>query len=144
MSKLDAPEFNIPKYITYAPTCFLYVDASVFEEIGFMDEKYFAYYDDTDFVLRAIRKGIKMWYEPSVYLLHKVSTSSGGDTSPFYIYYGNRNKIYFIRKNFKGIKKLFLLFYAMLTRTVFYLKFDKVGKKNLIKGIKDGFKISLS
>lgn len=144
MKKTDAEEYNIPRYITYAPTCFLMVRAEVFNEIGLMDEKYFAYYDDTDFILRAIRKGFKLWYEPSVFLLHKVSSSSGGDSSPFYIYYGNRNKIYFIRKNFSGIKKYFLLFYTLMSRIIFYLKFDTAGRKNLVKGIKDGFNIPVN
>jgi GT2 family glycosyltransferase len=55
----------------------------VIEEIGLMDEKYFAYYDDTDFVLRAIRKGYKLWYEPTIQINHKVSSSSGEIYPPF-------------------------------------------------------------
>src|SRR5436190_19172757 len=62
--KTDAPEYNIAKYITYAPTCFMMVESSVFKNIGFMDAKYFAYYDDTDFVFRACNAGYKMYYEP--------------------------------------------------------------------------------
>jgi GT2 family glycosyltransferase len=140
--KEDGPEFNSPKYITYAPTCFMLIKKEVFEKIGFMDEKYFAYYDDTDFVFRAIAAGIKMFYEPSVYVLHKVS-SSAGTNSPFYVYYSNRNKIYFIRKNFKGINKYFSILYTFFARIVFYFKYDKTRKKKLIEGLRDGFKIPI-
>lgn len=143
MRQEDHPKYNIEKYVTYAPTCYLWVSAEVFSRIGFMDEKYFAYYDDTDFVLRAVIAGYKIWYEPSLDILHKVSSSSGGDNSPFYIFYGNRNKIYFIRKNYSGIRKLYLLIYTILTRSVMYLRFDKVGKQKLVKGIKEGFRIPL-
>lgn len=137
----DAPEFNQEGYITYAPTCFLLVRKEVFDAIGYMDEKYFAYYDDTDFVLRALRQGFQLWYEPSLYLLHKVSSSSGGDFSSFYVYYGNRNKIYFIRKNFSGLHKLWLLAYTLASRFIFYLKYDSANKKQLIKAIRDGFSL---
>lgn len=136
--------FNKAKYVTYAPTCFMMVKAGVFEKIGIMDEKYFAYCDDTDFVYRACKAGYKLFYEPSLTILHKVSSSSGGDNSLFYIYYSNRNKIYFIRKNYKGMHKFFSICYTLLSRTVFYLKFDKQRKHKLVEAIKNGFKIPLN
>jgi len=144
MKVSDHAGLNKPGYITYAPTCFLMVKPSVFLEVGMMDENYFAYYDDTDFILRCTNAGYKLWYEPTLHLFHKVSTSSGGDLSPFYIYYGNRNKIYFIRKHYKGLHRLFLLAYTILSRIVFYIRFDRVGRKKLIEALKDGFRIKVS
>ena len=143
MNQEDGPKYNTAKHITYAPTCFLLVKSEVFNQVGYLDEKYFAYYDDTDFVLRALKSGYQLWYEPTLYLFHKVSSSSGGDNSPFYIYYGNRNKIYFIRKNFKGFSKVLKLLYTLLSRIAFYFKYDKQGKKKLIQSIKDGFQMKL-
>lgn len=145
MKQKDDPQYNVAKYVSYVPTCFLIVQASVIREVGIMDERYFAYYDDTDFLLRAVRKGIKVWYEPSLYINHKVSSSSGGDDSMFYIYYGNRNKIYFIRKNFKGLHKLYLFTYFIIVRFFnYYLRFDAGRKKQLIKAIRDGFKMQIT
>lgn len=141
--KSDEVKYNLPKYITYAPTCFMLIAKEVFEKLGMMDEKYFAYYDDTDFVFRAIRADIKLFYEPSVSILHKVSSSGGGDVSSFYIYYSNRNKIYFIRKNLRGIKRLFALSYTMLSRLVFWFRFNRSGKKDLIRGLKDGCRMKI-
>jgi GT2 family glycosyltransferase len=140
MKQKDTPSLNEAKYVTYAPTCFLAVHRSVVEEIGVMDERYFAYYDDTDFVLRAVKHGFKVWYEPSLYLNHKVSSSSGGDDSLFYIYYGNRNKLYFIKKHYAGLHKLYLFTYYMVVRFLrYYLRFDKERRKQLMKATKEGF-----
>lgn len=139
-NKSDAPEYNVGKYITYAPTCFMLVESSLFKQVGLMDEKYFAYYDDTDFVFRAIKAGYKMYYEPSITVFHKVSSSTGGDSS-FYVYYSNRNKIYFIRKNLKGIVKYFAIFYTFLTRVFYYLRFNKNQRKKLVQALSDGFRI---
>lgn len=136
----DKTKYNIAKHVTYSPTCFMLVKKEVFDATGIMDEKYFAYYDDTDFVLRATRLGYKIWYEPSLELLHKVS-SSVGTNSPFYVYYSNRNKIYFIRKNFKGLQRYFALLYTLISRIVFWLGFDKARKQKLVQGLKDGFKM---
>jgi GT2 family glycosyltransferase len=141
-NKDDAPTYKKGKQITYAPTCFMLISKKVFEQIGVMDEKYFAYYDDTDFVYRATQAGFTMYYEPSVSLLHKVSSSTGGD-SGFYVYYASRNKIYFIRKNLKHIYKVASLLYFFLSRTIFWFKYDSANRKKLIQGIKDGFRLSL-
>lgn len=139
-NKKDEPKYNIAKHVTYSPTCFMLVKKEVFDATGIMDEKYFAYYDDTDFVLRATKLGYKIWYEPSLELLHKVS-SSVGTNSPFYVYYSNRNKIYFIRKNFKGLQRYFALLYTLISRIAFWLAFDKARKQKLVQGLKDGFKM---
>jgi len=136
----DKPKYNIARHVTYSPTCFMLVKKEVFDATGIMDEKYFAYYDDTDFVLRATKLGYKIWYEPSLELLHKVS-SSVGTNSPFYVYYSNRNKIYFIRKNFKGLQRYFALLYTLISRIAFWVGFDKARKQKLVQGLKDGFKM---
>lgn len=140
MNKADGPAFDQAKHCTYAPTCFMLIKKEVVEKVGIMDERYFAYYDDTDFVLRATRLGYPVFYEPSLIIRHKVS-SSAGTNSPFYVYYSNRNKIYFIRKNFKGIRRYFALGYALLSRVAFWLGFDKVRKQKLIQGLKEGFRM---
>src|SRR6187549_1214748 len=105
-----------------------------------MDAKYFAYYDDTDFVFRACNAGYKMYYEPALTVLHKVSSSTGSD-STFYVYYSNRNKIYFIRKNLTGLVKYFAIGYSLFTRIFYYIRFDAVQRKKLIQALKEGFKI---
>lgn len=140
--KDDAPEYNIAKYITYAPTCFMMIESSIFKTVGLMDAKYFAYYDDTDFVFRAIKAGYKMYYQPALTVLHKVSSSTGSNPT-FYVYYSTRNKIYFIRKNLKGIVKYFAICFTVFTRIFYYLWFDKERKTKLIQGLRDGFKVPI-
>jgi GT2 family glycosyltransferase len=120
------------------------IDKKVFEKAGLMDEKYFAYYDDTDFVIRAGKSGYTVYYEPSVYILHKVSSSSGGADSLFYIYYSNRNKIYFARKNLKGLVKYFAISSAVLIRFFYLFRYDRMKRKKLIQAIKDGFRYPVS
>lgn len=138
--KNDAAKYNVSLHCSYAPTCFMLIRKEVFDKVGLMDEKYFAYYDDTDFVLRAGKAGYRIFYEPSLFILHKVSAIAGGE-SPFYIYYSNRNKIYFIRKNFRGFNRYFSLAYTVVSRIAFWLKYDKTKKRKLITGLKEGFKV---
>jgi GT2 family glycosyltransferase len=143
INKIDEANYNKARYITYAPTCFMLIPSPIFDRIGFMDEKYFAYCDDTDFVYRALKNNCKLFYQPTISILHKVSSSSGGDNSLFYIYYSNRNKIYFIRKNYKGLRRFFSICYMLASRIFFYLRFDSLRKKKLVQAIKDGFALPL-
>lgn len=130
-------------FITYSPTCFMSIDNNVFKDVGIMDERYFVYIDDTDFVFRCTNLGIQPRYIPQLEIIHKVSVSSGGDNSIFYIYYANRNKIYFIRKHYSSLLQIVSIGYHIMARSIYYLKFDNAQRKALIKGIKDGFKITI-
>ncbi len=140
----DKNQINKPTIITYAPTCFLLVDASVISVVGLMDENYFCYWDDTDFIFRLIMHGYKLLYDPNVCISHKVSFSTGGDKSPFSVYYNNRNRLYYVRKNNSGLIKIYSIFFILLTRAVRLFQFPKILRSSLIDGLYDGFKIKIN
>lgn len=49
----------------------------VFDAIGLMDEEYFLYYEEVDYLLSAYRKGFYCWYVPSSKVMHAVGASTG-------------------------------------------------------------------
>ena len=140
----DRGQYDVARHTGYAPTCFLLIDSAVFRRIGLMDERYFVYYDDTDFVWRLTRAGIAIQYVPSATVQHKVSTSTGGELSPFTLYYTNRNRIYFIRKNFHGLKRAGALSYALLTRLPQTVRLPWPLAKRLWAGVKDGLALPVN
>lgn len=131
---------KIPKECDYAPTCFLLVHSSVFSDIGMMDARYFAYYDDTDFLYRANQAGnsVRILNEPLVF--HKVSTSTGGGLSLFGAYYLTRNRIFFARKNIEAPYYILSVAFTIVTRLIYPLCRKTPFKiyKAFIKGIFDG------
>ena len=136
------PELNNePAYFDYAPTCFMLISKKVFNAVGLMDEKYFVYYDDTDFIIRATDKKFKIFYMPQLEVFHKVSSSTGGGVSLFSIFYLNRNRIYFIRKNLVFPIKQIAMAYTLATRGLLYLKYKGAERRELAKAIKEGFKL---
>lgn len=138
-NKKDCKAYNKQEFVEYAPTCFMLIPTSVFNQVGIMDSKYFVYYDDTDFIYRTYEKGVKILYVPNLVIYHKVSISTGGETSLFTIYYANRNRIYFIRKHFGLIHPSFIyLFFAFCIK---YIRYNKEQRKALNKAFKDGFSL---
>ena len=91
-----------------------------------MDEVYFVYYDDSDFLWRVRKHHKKLIYVPTSTLYHKVSVSTGGSESSFSIKYSNRNQIFFIKKNFGRFHKWVSL---CLSKVLFETKEYKLHRK---------------
>ena len=58
--------------------CAMMIRKEVFEKIGLFDERFFLYFEDSDFCLRARKAGFKIYVEPKSVVLHKCSSSLGG------------------------------------------------------------------
>lgn len=136
----DIGQFDYERRIDFTPTCFVIIRNSVFHKIGMMEEWYFVYYDDTDFMFRALTSGLKIYYFPTTSILHNESSSSGKD-SPVRTYYLVRNQLYFVKKYRSAVIWLCLLAYrlsAVLLKHI-WVRPTKNWKAEL-KGIRDGIK----
>lgn len=120
--------------VTYAPTCCTLIHRSVFEDVGLMDEKYFVYFDDTDFWYRVMKHGKhKMLYINDVTFYHKVGsltkskngTRSNFKFSNFSIEYKVRNRVYYLRKQNTPLSFLNIIWFwfRMNLRFVFSNKY---------------------
>jgi len=139
---IDIGQFEEVKEIDYAPTCCMLIKKEVFDQIGYMDEKYFVYSDDADFCYRALKQNIKLYYLPNAHIWHKVSTSTGGSQSDFSTYYANRNLIYFSKKHSNIFLWIYILgfyqvkFFLKLLLGKFSFKQFKLAQKAYIDGVK--------
>jgi GT2 family glycosyltransferase len=97
---LDNGQFDGVRTITYAPTCCVLIARGVFERVGLMDSRYFVYWDDVDFMYRAVRSGLTIKYLPQSALWHKVGSLTTAAPSQFSIRYSTRNRVYFVQKFF--------------------------------------------
>ena len=83
-----------------ASFCCALVPVAAFRDAGLLDEGFFMYYEETDFIRRAQAKGYRVRYEPSSVIYHRESGASGGGwMTPFKQYYATRNRIYLVRKH---------------------------------------------
>lgn len=81
-------------YVTGAA---MLISSEVFNKIGLFDERYFLYYEDADFCVRAKQVGFKVWYTPHSTVYHKNARSTGLG-SPLQDYYITRNRMLFASK----------------------------------------------
>jgi GT2 family glycosyltransferase len=84
------------------------VRAEVIKKIGLMDERYFLYWEDTDWCERIKQKGWKLTYEPKSIIYHKTSASLGYQSKD-QDYYLTRNAVVFMQKYYWQFLPLSLL-----------------------------------
>ncbi len=144
--KDDSLKFQYDAPIEYAPTCFMIIKAQVFDEVGYMDEDYFVYYDDSDFIWRAVKKHNKfLYYIPASILWHKESYSTGGSVSLFSLRYLSRNRLYFAYKHFNRYQRMILysfIIFHYLVRDIFRMNGEQ--RRVMKKGYAEGYKLSKS
>lgn len=86
----DVGQFNKIEETDFVSGAAMMVKREVFERIGLFDEKYFLYYEDSDFCLRAKEKGFKLVYNPRALVYHKNAQATG---------LGSALQDYFITRN---------------------------------------------
>jgi len=96
--------------------CAMLVQRSVFEQVGVFDEVFYpGYYEDLDFCLRVRRQGLTIQMTPQARLLHKISQSSGGKSSPKVAYLMGRNSGLYFRKHARFWQLPFVLGFRLLS-----------------------------
>ncbi len=117
VDEVDNGQFDEIEETEIATGCCMVIKKEVFNKIGFLDRKYFLYYEDADFGIRAKRNKYKIIYVPTSIIWHKNAGSAGGSGSVLQDYYITRNRLLFgfkyapIRSKLALFKEsLFLLF----------------------------------
>lgn len=96
----DRGQFDTPRRVTFAPLCCTLISSDIFRRIGYLDANYFVYFEDVDFMYRAMKAKCELIYLPNATLRHHVHALTGGRTSEFTFCYNNRNYTYFLLKRF--------------------------------------------
>ena len=96
----DTGQYNKPEYIFGACAGAAFYKKEIFENIGFFDETFFAYYEDIDLSFRAQLAGYKCFYEPKAVCYHKRGGTSSVATHGFQTEMCERNLVLMRIKNY--------------------------------------------
>lgn len=123
-------KYSSDRFCNFASGCCMYVKKEVVEKIGFFDENFFLYLEDSDYSYRAYKAGFKILYAASSKIYHKVSSTTSKNGALLTLYYSTRNRLYFAKKNFGWYYYVFTVLFVI----TFFLKIIsfKERKKALI------------
>jgi len=95
-------------------SCML-IDQKLIDRIGYFDENYFAYQEDSDYCYRAIKNGWKVYYYPKSIVIHEGGTG-GSHSFPFKsIFEWHRSYVMYYFKHFsKDYGIFFNTFYLII------------------------------
>ncbi len=70
---------------------------SAIGQVGFFDERYFLYFEDSDYVQRFLDGDWQVAYVPASQVYHQVSSVVDRESRE-YVYYFARNRVWFMRR----------------------------------------------
>lgn len=139
LDQKDTGQYDKERRIGFATGCCLLLPRAVIERAGLLDERFFLYYEDTEYCFRLRERGIDIWYCPQARLYHKVGASSKGADSPLCAYYIARNWLLCSRLHLGSRYPLFLLYYT-INRAACCILWQFRGKRTLVQATRRGIR----
>ncbi len=135
--KADGPATRMRRLVQTASFCCMLVPARIFDDIGPLDERFFMYYEETDFLRRAVERGYRLVYVPDAVVYHHESASSGGGwMTPFKYYYATRNRLYLVHKYApSAVSYAWFTAYFWSTRAMHAARFALSGQWSLLRAM---------
>ena len=108
----DNGQYDNEKEVFIPSACAALFRRAMLDEVGFFDEDFFAYCEDTDLGLRARLAGWKTRSVPGAVVYHHYS-ATGGRYTPFKVFLVERNHLWAAIKNFPLSMLALLPFYEL-------------------------------
>jgi GT2 family glycosyltransferase len=96
--ELDEGQYEVREEVFGACGAAVLYRRTMLEDVGYFDETFFSYYEDTDLSWRMRLRSWKILYEPEA-VVHHVHAGSSGEWSPFFTFHVDRNRLFMILKN---------------------------------------------
>lgn len=94
----DAGQFSQPMHSDWISGCAILVRRSVIEQVGMLDARFFYYWEEVEWCLRARRAGWGIVMAPAARLWHK-GVQQDYQPKPSVTYYGTRNRLMMLKKH---------------------------------------------
>ena len=139
--KAEAEWISVP----FLSGCGLLLRSQAIRQVGELDEGYFLYFEDADYIQRLLAAGYQAAYVPGVTLLHEVSASIDR-RSALHTYLYARSRIYFMRRWARWYHlTVFLFFTAFIKLPGAFLVFGLLHRRPhqalaFFRGCLDGFR----
>lgn len=154
LGEVDNGQYDKEEIVDFTPMCCVLMKKEVFDEIGLLDEKFFTYYEDTDYFYRVKKYSKhKLYYITHTIFYHKVgqlTKSKNGNLhkykfGDFHIRLTTRNRVYYHLKQRTLLSYFNILYFYIWINAKFFIsdRYNKNFKTWLLiqKAFLDGFKV---
>ncbi len=96
LDAVDRGQFGtVPREVDFVSGCAMLVRRDVPERIGLLDERFFLYYEEVEWCVRARRAGFRILHVPQAKVWHRIAPQAQAE-SPTVHYYMTRNRLLFL------------------------------------------------
>lgn len=130
--------------VDFVTGCAILSKAVVLKQVGMLDERFFAYYEETEWCMRARRAGFLIVNVPTAKIWHKIPLDKR-DSSPLVHYYMTRNRLLFLKATGAGKSAWFYTLLAEYLRTILSWslhpkwRHKKLHRKMMFRAVEDAF-----
>jgi GT2 family glycosyltransferase len=134
-----------PRTVDFVTGCAMLVRRAALEQVRLLDERFFAYYEETEWCVRASRAGFKIVHAPLAHIWHKISPATQAD-SPLVHYYMTRNRLLFLKATRAGLRAWFHTLFTEYLRILIgwsvrpKWRSKKAQRKAMIQAIYDAWR----
>lgn len=135
------PEDEHPRPTEFVCGCSMLISRQALDMVGELAECYAPFYgEDAEYSLRVREAGLPVIYAPRAAVYHQVGGTVGpARESPQVTYSQNRHRVFFVRRNYRGAKKVVALGYLLATKPARALVEVLRGEPKLGRAIFMGF-----
>ena len=146
------PNLKIETLTEWISGCCILVKIAVIKEVGLLDNRFFAYFEDVDWSIRMTNLGYKLGVVPKSIIYHHSSgstkrnnTTNEGNLSPYSHYLNVRNHIYLIKKHnflFNSVGSWIYQIIKITSYSTYFILRGRFSKFKIVwSGLLDGIKI---
>jgi len=105
------------QFVGTATGCVALVRSETFRRVGLFDERFFLYGEDTDFLFRVRKAGMRVLFASGTAVRHRVPTAEICPGSEFTAYHMARSHVLVLRKHARGPLRLYAIAVHLLVHT---------------------------
>ena len=115
---LNLPPGEEPIETEFVTGCAMVISRAALDRVGMLPECYFpGYMEDAEYSWRVRASGYDLIYAPRATVYHKVGATFGPRAmSTVTAYHLNRHRLFFVRRNLRGTRRLAAMMYMALTK----------------------------
>lgn len=119
IGQIDQGQFGpSPRPMDFVTGCALLIRREVIDHIGLLDERFFLYYEETEWCIRAAKAGYRIVHVPLSKIWHKISIQKQ-EVTPYIVYYSGRNRLLFLRASGRAWWRVVAIILFFHLRTAF-------------------------
>jgi GT2 family glycosyltransferase len=112
----DTQQFTDPHAVSWISGCAILVRRAVIEQVGMLDERFFYYWEETEWCLRAAKSSWRILHVPRARIWHK-GVQRNYHPKPSVAYYATRNRLLVLLKHHAPLR-IRIMVWGQIARTL--------------------------